>query len=370
MAYLSTVISEWKQRHVWPRRLTRALSFCICLVLLLSAVLPPKKAEADAYTKESNMFFDAFDTVISLSGYVTDRKIFDQLFADVRNLFVHYHRVFDNYNEYEDLANLCYMNAHASEGYVKVEPELTELLLWLKQNQPIGKGRVNVALGAVLSIWHAHRTEGISVPDMESLCLANEHTSFDDILIDAENSSVFFADPLIQVDLGAIAKGYTVEIAAKYLDQSEMPSYIINAGGNVRCGASPEDGRTYWGVGIQDPINTNNNLDVIYLKNASVVTSGDYQRYYTVDGVRYHHIIDPDTLMPSAYMHSVTVVTMDSGLADLLSTALFNLSYEDGRALVDSLDGVEAYWYLNDGAIRATDGLAPMLSSNGAKSRN
>ena len=88
------------------------------------------------------------------------------------------------------------------------------------------------------------------------------------------------------------------------------------------------------------------------------MTSGDYERYYTVGGVRYHHIIDPDTSMPAAYFSSVSVFTSDSALADALSTALFCMSYEEGLALIRSIDNTDALWVTRDGAVYKTDGIA------------
>ena len=100
------------------------------------------------------------------------------------------------------------------------------------------------------------------------------------------------------------------------------------------------------------------NEAVLVVQGESIVTSGDYQRFYQDDnGIRYHHLIDPDTLYPAVYFRSVSIITEDSGLADFLSSAVFLMSYEDGLKLINSLDGVEAIWLLEDGQIRMSDGL-------------
>ena len=225
-------------------------------------------------------------------------------------------------------------------------------------------------MGAVLSVWHSFREAGVAVPSLKLLTARSEHCDFDDVIIDAENGTVYFADPGLSLDLGAVGKGWATEAVAQWLLASEMPNFIISAGGNVRCGEKPRDGRDRWGVGVQDPndIFGTKYIDVLWLTGLSVVSSGDYQRYYTVDGVRYHHIIDPDTLFPSTYMRQVTIVTLDSGYADALSTALFLMPYEEGRAFVDSLEGVEACWVLNDGTVEYTDGMKALLQSCGATS--
>lgn len=106
---------------------------------------------------------------------------------------------------------------------------------------------------------------------------------------------------------------------------------LISVGGNVcATGPKPETGQP-WVVGIQNPDAPEEYLHTIYVEDFSVVTSGDYQRYFTVDGVAYHHIIDPDTLFPADYWRSVTILCPDSGLADALSTALFTLPQQEGR---------------------------------------
>ena len=348
-------------------QIIKRLSLCFCVFFFILCCLPCAGAEPVKY---SESFYGAFDTVISLIGYTEDPAVFDSAFASVKDIYIRYHQVFDNYNGYEGVCNLYYLNAHAAQGYTPVEPELMELLVWIKNVQGVSVGRVNIAMGSVLSIWHQYREEGVRVPPRDLLEEAAKHTGFENVILDLENGMVFYSDPSLQLDLGAVGKGYATEIAARFLDESEMPSYIINAGGNVRCGASPLDGRQRWGVGIADPSDPSRYMDIIFTKDMSVVTSGDYQRFYTVGGKNYHHIIDPDTLFPSAFMHGVTVVAPDSGMADLLSTAFFNMSCEDGRRLAEELDGVEVYWVLMDGSVEMTDGMAAMLSSRGASGRD
>ena len=159
-----------------------------------------------------------------------------------------------------------------------------------------------------------------------------EHTSIDDLILNAENQTVYFADPDLKLDVGAVAKGYAVEIVSRLLLAGDMPSFILSGGGNVRTGNPPLDGRKAWGIGIQDPdgaiFGTGDLAETFFLSGLSVVTSGDYQRYYTVDGKNYHHLIDPDTLMPGDHFRAVSIITEDSGMADMLSTAAYLMPYE------------------------------------------
>jgi thiamine biosynthesis lipoprotein len=136
-------------------------------------------------------------------------------------------------------------------------------------------------------------------------------------------------------------------------------SYVLDIGGNLRTIGTKKDG-TGWNTGIKNP--TGNPRYALYLNisNTSCVTSGDYERYFMYEGKKYHHIIDKDTLMPADYFSSITILTADSGLADALSTALFTMSYEDGKKLVDSLGNVEVVWIYKDGQIVYTDGINPI----------
>ncbi|NLW21474.1 MAG: FAD:protein FMN transferase [Clostridiales bacterium] len=358
-------------------KLNRAVSVLLLMALLLSFSL----AGTAEMHKYSYMFFGTFDTAITLIGFAASQQEFDEVALEVETRFTQLHKQFNQYYPYEGLNNLYYLNRHAGEGPVKVPDELFGLIAWAKEEQQRTHGRVNIALGAVLALWHEAREDASAnpdqakLPDMSKLEEARQHTDIMDVVLDEENKTVFFRDPKLRLDVGAVAKGYAAELVAQYLLQSGMDSFIINAGGNVRTGHAPLDGRSAWGIGIQDPDATlvlpggDDVMDVLYLADESFVTSGDYQRYFTVEGQRYHHLISPDTLMPANFMRSVTIITQDSGYADLLSTAVFLMPYEEGRAYVDSLEGVEAFWILNDRSVHMTKGAEKVAHSMGATAR-
>lgn len=356
----------------------RIFSAVLALCLGLCCMTAPAAAGAQ---KRTANFFDYFDTIITIIGYTEDQATFDRAVGQARERFLELHRLFDAYHEYDGMANIYTLNRDAGKAPVKVAPELMELLLFTKEWQPKLHGTVNIALGSVLRLWHDARAAGLedgtaaSLPSMEALEAAATHTNFDDMELNVEYGTVFFKDPEVKLDVGAVAKGYATELVARMLLQSDMPHFIVNAGGNVRTGQPPLDGRLRWGVSLQNPDAAldirvqEQTLEVLYLSNASVVTSGDYQRFYLVDGVRYHHIIDTKTLMPAMENRAVTIVCENSALADILSTAVFILPYEEGRALVEELDGVEALWVRADGTVLMTDGLYKMSKSGGATAK-
>jgi thiamine biosynthesis lipoprotein ApbE len=178
--------------------------------------------------------------------------------------------------------------------------------------------------------------------DRFSTISIQEHNVLDgdmeDLIIDEEASTVFLQGPEMSLDVGAVAKGWSVQRVAE-----KAPSgLLLSVGGNV-CATGPKDSAdTPWVVGIEDP-QGGSYLHTLNVRTGALVTSGDYQRYYLVDGKPYHHIIDPDTLMPAQYWSSVTILCDDSGLADALSTALFLLPQAEGQKILAKC-GAEAMW--------------------------
>ena len=233
-------------------------------------------------------------------------------------------------------------------------------------------GKLNIAMGSVLAIWHDYREaaeadpsdEDNALPTQAELEAAAQHCDINDIVIDHKAGTVYLADPEMRLDVGSVGKGYAVEQVCRAAQARGLISASVSVGGNLRSIGSKPKGQP-WESGIASPwsdqliYNSQTSLiAVVDSDDRAVVTSGDYQRYYTVDGVRYHHIIDPDTLWPADYFTAVTILCSDSGLADCLSTGVFCMPLEEGMALIESLDGVEALWCTKDGQVVTSSGFA------------
>lgn len=329
-------------------------------------------ADQGTPVKYSSSFTSSFDTVITLIGYANSQAEFDHWADLAESEFQKLHQLFDIYHEYAGINNLMTVNHQAGKGPVQVDARILDLIEFYLDNDHLAPGKVSPSLGSVLRIWHDHREAAESgqatVPNLADLQAAARHIDPSTLKIDRQASTLELTDPQVRLDVGAVAKGYATEIVARLLQSQGMTSGIISAGGsNVRLIGKPADpARETWAIGIQNPfvsmlIPEGQSVDVIQSNDTSIVTSGDYQRYYLVDGVVYHHLIDPDTLMPANHQRAVTIVTPDSGLADYLSTAVFLLPYEDGRKLVESLPDCEALWIFQDGSMKATDGLISLL---------
>ncbi len=340
----------------------------LCWLLMLSLLFAGCQEEQTKVDPMGKSYFTYFDTVSYVYNYAGDSaECFDQRSAEVSHLLEIYHQYFDIYHEYSGVQNLCTVNKQAGGEPVQVDQELIDFLLYAKEMYYQTNGKMNIMMGSVLSLWHDCRTQASAdpgaarLPGDGELAEAAKHMDIDLLEIDEEKCTVRIADPLASIDVGAIGKGYATEIAAQYLAGQNCSGYVLNIGGNIRIIGTKPDGSD-WITGIRDPLDDEGGIAVkLHLADTACVTSGTYERFYTVDGVRYHHIIDPDTLYPAQYFSSITVITPDSALADALSTALFCMSYEDGLALVQTMPGVEVLWILPDGRLQMTQGIAEIM---------
>lgn len=321
-----------------------------------------------------------FDTVVSFIAYADNEATFNQYSAFVKEEFKRYDKLFDKYHSYQNINNIKTINDNAGIKPVSVDEELIALLKQSKTYDTLTNHQFDVTMGAVLNIWHDYREEGIvanekglesAIPDLHTLQVAKQHSGWDHVIINEKNKSVFLDDPLVSLDVGGHAKGYTVEQIAQKLEKKGCKNAIVNGGGNIRLiGEKPD--KEPWSVGIQIPNlseQTSDSLVSVKIDSSmSFVTSGDYQRYYMYQDQIMHHIIDPSTLYPSKHARSVTIVTPDSGIADILSTTLYTLSHKDGLALIKQLKEreniqVDAIWVYDDAQPKEDD--TTSISSKG-----
>ena len=334
----------------------RVCSLLLILPLLLSGCAA-KPAAPRQYTAT---FLTLFDTVTTVVGPGETEDAFQAKAQKVHDDLLYYHQLFDIYQEYEGINNLKTVNDQAGIAPVTVDRAILDLLLDCKRYYTLTGGKVNAAMGSVLSLWHDARTDGLRdprsarLPNTDQLTAAAEHTDIHGVIIDEEASTVFLSDPELRLDVGAVAKGWATQRVA----EKAPAGLLISVGGNV-CATGPKNGDTPWVIGIRNP-EGEENLHTLYIMEGTVVTSGDYQRTYWVEGKQYHHIIDPDTQMPSSYWRSVSVVCEDSGMADALSTALFLLPLEEGKTLAAQC-GVEVLWVNADQQEYSTPGFGALI---------
>ena len=337
------------------RRLTALLLALLCLPLT-------------ACQKQQNLYsatwFDLFDTVAIVQGYADSQDSWNAQTQAIYSDLQRYNELFDIYHHYDGVINLYDVNARAAAAPVQVSDELYAFLRWCKDTAyPAANGATNIAAGAVLRLWHdARESDSPAPPDADAIAAALAHIDIEDLVLDDAAQTVYFADPEMVLDVGAVGKGYAVEMVCQAAQARGLTSALVSVGGNLRAIGKKPDG-SQWTGGVENPWNasevyTTDSLfgAAINMSDMALVTSGDYQRYFVVDGKRYHHLIDPDTLWPAAYFNSVTVLCPDSGMADCLTTGLFCMPLEEGQKLVESLDGVEAMWCTPDQQAVASSG--------------
>lgn len=292
----------------------------------------------------SASWFDVFDTAAEFTAYCSSEEEFDVYSDIVRSELTRLHEIFDIYNEHASF-NACSLNLK-KEG--DCPSELCEVIesgiRWYERTD----GQLNIALGSVLSLWHDSREKEI-LPEAEELSRRAQHCDIKKVSVDGKK--VVLGDPELSLDFGALAKGYAVQKTAEKLIEAGAENFLLSVGGNVIAHGEKPAGE--WVVGIENP--DGGILTSFKIKDTAVVTSGDYQRFYEVDGVKYHHIIDPKTLFPADYWRSVTVICADSAVADALSTSLFCLPLADGKKLLEE-ENAEALWVDKSGAVTRSEG--------------
>lgn len=283
------------------------------------------------------------DTVVTLEAY-GDSAALDAAQAEILRL----EQLFSIGEPQSDVARL---NA---QGTLTLSSETAALLAAAREISVASGRALDVTIGPVVRLWGWYDGSP-TVPEAAELTAALALVDYERLRLEGLDAAL--EKPGMAVDLGGIAKGYAAGSAAKVLHDQGVTSALLNLGGNIRAVGAKPDGSP-WIVGIADPQDPSSYCGTVEVTDCAVVTSGDYQRYFTQDGQTYHHIFDPETGFPAdTGLRSVTVLCEDDTWADGLSTALFVLGLQDGAALWRSCPVDFEAVFLTDDGISITEGL-------------
>ncbi len=347
----------------------RTLSLSLCLILLTTTLLScTNNVEKEYY----DAYFTAMDTQITVrlardSGQKDGRKniyhedsFLESIITECANIATQTEGVFSRTDE----NSLTYEINSQADSFFEVDSEFCELLNRSYDISAKTNGAFDITIGAVTELWNVTGDEP-SVPSEESISEALLHTGKDKILLDG--NSITKTDREAKLDFGAIAKGYALSKIIDYLKDTDVLYGLVSFGGNVAVFGTKYDSKDQiikYKVGITDPTDTTKVVGYVYIENGYVSVSGDYERYFEADSVRYHHIMDPATARPAeSDISSVSVICNNGSLADALSTALFVMGSEKALEYYESgIYDFEAVITLHDGTTIVTDG----LNENGA----
>ena len=325
----------------------------------------PQGTDTTELEKHTEKVYEYFDTITTFMAYTKDEEEFEHYVRVLNEELKKYHELYNSYDAFEGVNNFRTINENAGKEAVEVDSKIIELIEYSKEMYDLTGGKINIAMGSLLGLWHDAREISVNnpdeakIPEESVLKKASSHKDINAIEIDKEKNTVYISDPDVRIDIGAIGKGYATKIIAKRLEEEGLKHGILSVGGDdVLIGDNPASENSYYKIAIQNPNledKENPYSSVVSLRNTSVVTSGDYQRYFMVDGKRYHHIIDPETMYPSTKWRSVSVILDDIAEADTISTYLFILDYEEGLEFSKKV-GAEVLWIDEDYNLFATEG--------------
>lgn len=336
-----------------PARFSRFRMFAAvpALVVLLAGALSSgcRHSEEPVSREELGLF----DTLIEIRAYGKNAK------KAVNQAFDEFRRLHNLLNAYDPNSEISQVNSNAGRAPVKVSSDTLEVVDRALYFARISGGAFDPTVLPLAKLWNVG-AENPRVPEEEDIRNALALVDYRKVLVDRENSTIFLEVPGMGLDLGAIAKGYAVDKAVSVLRKNGVNSFLINAGGNVYV-SGKKPGETLWRVGITDPLadpsGTETYLGIFTGTDISVVSSGDYQRYFEVNGVRYHHILDPKTGYPAKNLKGTTVIGVSSTDCDGLSTTLFVVGVDKGKEILSAFPGVGAIFVKADGSIEMTPNL-------------
>lgn len=326
--------------------------FVVALTLLFAGVLVSRLFKESKPFQRSEYIMG---TIFDITALGDDEKALEEA---SKKAFDEIKRIDNLMSRYKEGSEVSLVNKNAGIAPVQVGAELIEVLKEGRKVSELSGGAFDVTIGPLSNLWGFDEEKKI-VPPAEKIDEQRRLVDYGKLRIDEAASTVYLEEKGMMIDVGGIAKGYALKKAMKAFEDSGIKNVIINAGGNLNMRGGKK-GKP-WKIGIQDARDEKNLLGVLNITETSVSTSGDYQRFFIKDGVRYHHILDPKTGYPAKGLVSVTVAGRNEAVTDAVSTAVFILGLEKGADLMKKI-GAEGIIVTDDGMITVSEGLKEKFS--------
>ncbi len=236
----------------------------------------------------------------------------------------------DQLSRWKSGSDISWINGHAAEEPVRVEPELFRLLLQSRRIGSETNGAFDITVAPLVRAWGFYRKQG-RLPATEEIKSALEKTGMQHIRFDSRERTVFFDRPGIELDLGGIGKGYGVDRAVQFLKMNKVRAALVNSGTSTMYAMGLPPGQEAWRIGIRDPADEGKAIATVALRNGSVSTSGGPEKMFEIGGKSYSHILDPRTGFPAKGMVSATAIAPSATATDALATSFYVLGPEDTR---------------------------------------
>lgn len=315
-------------------------------VLLLCVSLPlAPPVHAEWLTGEEAIM----GTAIRVELWAEDKAVGEAAIAAV---MAEMHRIDREMSPFKPESELSRINREAADRPVPISAEMFDILSRSIEFSKLSGGAFDITFSSVGYMYDYRRHIKPTDKEIEQ---ALPGINYRHILLDARKRTVKFARPGVRIDLGGIGKGYAVDNSIVLLRKRGIAHAIVTAGGDSRV-LGDRRGRP-WMVGIRDPRRKDNTVAVIPLIDSAISTSGDYERYFEADGVRYHHILNPRTGRSATGVRSVSVIGPDATTTDGLTKPVFILGPEKGLQLIESIPGVDAVIVDADGRMFYSSGL-------------
>ncbi len=320
---------------------------CFTMVLVAACVAVPPASQS-IVSKRTQMHMG---TLVTVTAVASDKSIGDQAMQAAFDEIKRLEQVLSTWRPDSELSRV---NSEAGRQPVQVSPETLELIVRSLDIAQLTGGGFNIALGPAVDAWSV--TERQHIPDDRELQTLAPLVDWTSIQINRAKHTIFLPRAGMRIDIGGIGKGYAADRAVEEMKRAGAIGGIVALSGDIKAfGILPE--RNGFPVGIRHPREEGALIVMIDLNNEAISTAGDYERFFERDGVRYHHILDPQTLHPAGACQSVTVIAKEGTMADGLDTGIFVLGPEQGMALVERLPGVEAIIIDQEGKITVSSGL-------------